>query len=329
MRRALAPTPIHVQLILSDLCNQDCGFCAYRMSSGLSTELFGTEKTHNPNRKIPTDKALSIIDECADLGVKAIQFTGGGEPTVHPDHLRIFRHAQILGIKTALVTNGIKLDPDAPEILSMDWIRVSVDAGTPQTYAGVRRVASSHWDRVWKNVKRLSDNYTGRLGIGFVVTPQNYLEVGKAAMMARAHGATNLRVGAVFSKDGVSYYGDLIPEIIESINDAKAQHDTNGFEVIDLFGRRLGDLEGGSPSDATCFYQHLTVYIGGDQNVYRCCNTAYTKAGLVGSLEGSALAEIIRTYLPFDARQCRYCQFIGQNTAIRSLVKEPADVDFV
>ena len=84
------------------------------MSAGLSTELFGAVQsggfTHNPNRKIKTEKALEIIDDCAAIGVKAIQFTGGGEPTVHPDHLELFLYAQELGIKTALVTNGVKLD---------------------------------------------------------------------------------------------------------------------------------------------------------------------------------------------------------------------------
>jgi Fe-coproporphyrin III synthase len=78
LRQGGTPRPIHVQLILSDLCNQDCHFCAYRMSAGLSNELFGTAETHNPNRKIPTPKALEIVEDCAELGVKAIQFTGGG-----------------------------------------------------------------------------------------------------------------------------------------------------------------------------------------------------------------------------------------------------------
>ena len=115
-RKGDTPKPIHVQLILSDLCNQDCHFCAYRMSAGFSTELFGTAKTHNPNRKIPTSKAYEILEDCKELGVKAIQFTGGGEPTVHPAHGLLFQCAQDLGMATALVTNGIKMNPCARHI---------------------------------------------------------------------------------------------------------------------------------------------------------------------------------------------------------------------
>src|SRR6185436_8088075 len=91
--------PPHVQLILSDLCNQDCSFCAYRMSGGFSSEQFaGPAGEKNPNRKIPTDKAIEILNDCAALGVKAVQFTGGGEPTVHPEHMKLFNHALGLGL---------------------------------------------------------------------------------------------------------------------------------------------------------------------------------------------------------------------------------------
>ena len=110
LRRGEVPKPVHVQLILSDLCNQSCVWCAYRSETGLSTELFKTATTINPNRKIETDKAKEILDDCFDMGVKAIQFTGGGEPTVHKDHLEIFSYAQTLQLETALVTNGIKLN---------------------------------------------------------------------------------------------------------------------------------------------------------------------------------------------------------------------------
>ena len=57
LRDGIAPAPVHVQLVLSDLCNQDCGFCAYRMSSGLSNELFPQGSRKNPNRMIDTAKA--------------------------------------------------------------------------------------------------------------------------------------------------------------------------------------------------------------------------------------------------------------------------------
>lgn len=328
LRRGQMPRPIHVQLILSDLCNQDCHFCAYRMSAGLSNELFGTAETHNPNRKIPTAKALEIVEDCGAMGVKAIQFTGGGEPTVHPDHLRIFARAQALGMETALVTNGVKLAPSDPAVLAMTWIRVSVDAGDEETYAAVRRVPAIHWGKMWANVRELARQFQGTLGMGFVVTPQNYHTIAAAAHLAREAGVANLRVGAVFSAEGPAYYGDLLPAIMDAVAAAK-ELSREGFEVVDLFGRRLSDLEAGAPDDPDCHYQYLTIYIGGDLSVYRCCNTAYTLAGKVGSLVDQRLRDALLEYGPFDARSCRFCQFIGQNKAIKALIDPPRHVNFV
>lgn len=330
LREGRVPAPVHVQMILSDLCNQDCGFCAYRMSSGLSNELFGTADTRNPNRKMPTQKALEIIEDCANLGVKAIQFTGGGEPTVHKDHLPIFERAQQLGMKTALVTNGVKLDPEHPAIRNMEWVRVSIDAGTPETYARIRCVSDVHWFKTWENITKLSHSCRGVVSIGFVLTPDNYREVSFAAALARSVGVRNMRIGAVFSTEGRDYYQGLEDEIREHIAAAKAL-ETEAFTVVDLFDRRIGDLDDGSPTEPLCGYQYLTTYIGGDLGVYRCCNTAYTRVGKVADLHHTRFRDLFtaQSFPAFDARQCRYCQFIGQNKILAALVKEPAHVEFV
>lgn len=330
LREGRRPVPIHVQLILSDLCNQDCGFCAYRMSTGLSNELFADEQGRkNPHRWIPTEKAKEIVEDCAEIGVMAIQFTGGGEPTVHPDHREVFTLAQNSGLETALVTNGIKMQPEHDAFQNMTWIRVSVDAGDPETYSEVRRVPIGHWEKVWTNIRTLAKTYEGTLGVGFVVTPGNYGGITMAARLAKHAGADNMRVGAVFSEEGTSFYGYELPLIIDAIEQAKAAVDGDGFELVDLFGRRLGDLEGGNPTDPDCNYQYLTMYIGGDLNVYRCCNTAYTSAGKVGSLKDQRLKDAVLAYDPFDARGCRYCQFLGQNAAIKALVERPTHHNFV
>ena len=78
-----------------------------------------------------------------------------------------------------------------------------------------------------------------------------------------------------------------------------------------------------------CCYQFLTTYIGGDLNVYRCCNTAYTQKGLIGNLRGQRFSDLKPKLFLFDARQCKFCQFRGQNKAIKALIDEPTHVNFV
>jgi len=297
------------------------------MSAGLSHELFPEGSRRNPNRMIPTPKAEEIIDDCAALGVKAIQFTGGGEPTMHPDYLALFARAQAHGIATALVTNGARIDPAHPAVQAMTWIRVSVDAGTPQTYARVRGVSEKHWGTVWEHVARLAHGCAGTVSVGFVVTPENFRELPDAAALAQAAGVANIRVGAVFSADGVAHYGLNLAQIRSVIAQARERF---GDLIVDLFDRRIDDLDHGRPTEPLCGYQHLSTYIGGDLGVYRCCNTAYTRAGKVADLHERRFRDLFGGPVqPFDATSCRFCQFRGQNAAIAATQRMPVHAEFV
>jgi MoaA/NifB/PqqE/SkfB family radical SAM enzyme len=330
LRRGILPAPVHVQLILSDLCNQDCSFCAYRMSGGLSTEMFADADTghHNPNRRIETDKAIEILEDCHEMGVRAIQFTGGGEPTAHRDWDTLIHIAQKFGMETGLVTNGVRLKwCEAVEKLT--WLRVSVDAGSEAAYTRIRRVSPKHWKWVWGNIETIATVYTGTFGVGYVVTPDNYGGISACAKRARNAGVDNFRIGAVFSSHGLDFYSGVRMEwILEEIEKAK-ELETDDFKIMDLFGRRFGDLEAKSPEHEFCGYQYFTTYIGADLNVYRCCNTAYTKKGMLGSLKDTRLRDFVPQIAPFDARKCTYCQFQGQNEAINAVLQAPEHPEFV
>jgi MoaA/NifB/PqqE/SkfB family radical SAM enzyme len=334
--------PAQVQLILSDLCNQDCHFCSYRMSGGFSSEQFAGENGEkNPNRKIATAKALEILDDCQSLGVKAIQFTGGGEPTVHPDHLHIFEYAQNLGLETSLVTNGIVFRPGWEQVLPlMKWVRISIDAGTSAEYAAVRRVKPDFYDKALGHVQALATEIKKQgtdclLGVGYVITRENWTDVYEGVRRIRDTGAANVRLSAMFSTEGAAYYDGVYDDIKAEIERVKTLA-ADDFKVVDLFGDRISDLVQHAPDYEFCGYQQFNVYIGGNLRVYRCCTTAYTKHGEVGDLTNQRLSSWFYSqqkkdaYAQFDARTCKTCQFNSKNRVIGYLVgDEPLHVNFV
>lgn len=333
MREGNSPVPVHVQFVLSDLCNHDCSFCAYRISDGLSTELFKTAETHNPNRRIETSRAATLLREMADVGVRAVQFTGGGEPTVHQSFEELVGLAQSLGMQTGLVTNGIRVNPESKVIRSLSWIRISVDAGTEETYCRVRRVASSHWKKLWQNLEALSALILEgvRVSAGFVVTNDNAAELPEFISRCANAGIAQARVGAMFTERGAAYYEneELCREAIDRATQIARQR---GVDLVNMFPRRMQDLRDGHPSDPFCGYQYLTTYIGADLCVYRCCNTAYTTRGKIGDLRSLSFKYFLERRQindGFDARGCHFCQFNGQNAAIASAIREPDDADFV
>jgi MoaA/NifB/PqqE/SkfB family radical SAM enzyme len=342
LRRGHQVVPAQVQLILSDLCNQDCHFCAYRATGGFSTEQFAGEYGEkNPNRKIPTKKAVEIIDDCASLGVKAIQFTGGGEPTVHPDHLLLFEYAQNLGLETSLVTNGVLFRDGWENVLpKMKWVRISIDAGSAAEYAAVRRVKPEFYATALSHVAMLAAEIKQQgtycvLGVGYVVTRENWADAYEGVALIRAAGAHNVRLSAMFSTEGASYYEGVYDDIKAEIERIKTLA-TDEFDVVDLFGDRISDLVQHSPDYEFCGYQQFNCYIGGNLRVYRCCTTAYTKHGEVGDLTNQRFASWFYSqqkqdaYAQFNARTCNTCQFNGKNRVISYLIDaEPTHVNFV
>ncbi len=323
--------PTHLQIIISDLCNQDCHFCAYRMEGGFSTALFKDEEGNkNPKRFIPTEKAKEILDDCARLGVPAVEFTGGGEPTVHPDCFEIISHAQSLGLQTGLVTNGILLNRARDEVLEkLTWLRISLDAGTPETYERIRK--SKAWGKALEAMERSGSLEGPLVGVGFVVTRENYKELAQSAFLVKKCGIPYIRVSAMFSDGGALYYTGIEEEINRQRLEAKKLEDSK-FKVVDFFDDRIGDLRSAKPDYKFCGYQQFVVYIGGNQKVYTCCTNAYTPHGEIGDLKNQSFAswlKFTRRY-DFDARGCHHCQFNDKNRVVNFLLEnKPAHVDFV
>lgn len=321
------PDPVHVEMVLSDWCNMSCHFCAYRMPGYSSNQLFQLEpgqsrRARNPRRFMPEAKAREIIADCQKLGTKAVQFTGGGEPCTHSAFIDIVSCAQKAGLDTALVTNGSNLVEAEwwPVLAKMAWIRVSVDAGTPETYMRTREVGRGMWDRVVTGIRDFAEylNHEGAptvLGAGYVVTPSNWTEMETGVRLLRDLGVHNVRLGLMFNPKGSTPYKEHREEIEKLARKCEQELSRTGFTVINRVSEKLGELDAGSPDFEFCSYQHLTTYIGADLNVYRCCVLAYNLRGKVGSLENQSFLELWRSqekqgnFTGFDARDCERCQF--------------------
>lgn len=308
--------PVHVQLIPSDLCNQACSFCAYRDPGYTSSKLFHVAGNYNPNRKMPIAKALEVLEDCAEMGVRAVSFTGGGEPTVHPDLQKMMDRASELGLRWSLVTNGVLLNKF--DVSKAAWVRISLDAATAKTYSSIRKVPEHHFDRALASVK-------GN-GVGFVVTPENWREVVQATILVKSWGAKYIRIGSQVAEDNV--WGqdlDLI-EHVKGLCRVAELEAGDGFEVFNRFERVFDGEE--IPEDSLCGYQYFTTYIGADQNLYRCCVYAYNPRGLLGTIKDKRFKEAWeQSDLGIDARACRHCNFRSINKKIvEHLAEDPSAV---
>lgn len=331
--------PVHIHLIVSDLCNQACTFCAYRDEDYSSNQLFGIgegdNRNNNPNRMIPGQKVLEILSDAHEMGVKAIQFTGGGEPTLHPQFNSFldFCHGRM---DIGIVSNGVRWSNETIEHgRRAMWVRISIDAGTAETYSGIRKVSARHFNAACETVRSLSDG-NAVVGVGFVVTNENWREITKGVKLAKELGANNIRLSAVFQSEDERYFNEFYEDAAELCRAAKQEYDGDGFTVFNNFGTRLADLRAKSPDYSLCGFHHLTTYIGGDQNMYRCCVTAYNGLGLLGSLKDRRFKEawfsedVQGKINGFDAHSCPRCMYNDQNRyIIYAMQDSPAHSNFV
>lgn len=339
IREGKPSRPMHVDLILSDLCNQSCKFCSYRMEGYQANQMF------DDSRMMTEEKAYEILEDCRDLGVKGIVFQGGGEPTVHYRFPEIFSRACDYGkdgIRAALISNGVRIGMElATIVVRAAWVRISLDAATEETYCAVRRVHPSHWAKAKQAVRNLREQSDKQktdcvIGVGFVVTPDNWKEIIDAAKLAKELGADNFRISAQFSNQDEKLFEGFHAEAAQLAKNAESLSDEH-FTVYNRFSDRLEDLSLKNPEDKLCGYQFFTTYIGADLNVYRCCGYAYNERGLVGSLKTQRFKDFwlsqerFDNQANFDGRGCERCQFrkINQTLAYTLDPKPQLHEEFV
>jgi wyosine [tRNA(Phe)-imidazoG37] synthetase (radical SAM superfamily) len=103
---------------------------------------------------------MKIASNVCDMDIQSISWTGGGEPTLNPklnDAIKYIKNNS--KIKMGLYTNGTllsKFDLFDTLVSSLEWIRISIDAGKKQSYDKLRLTNSkNNFDIVLENIEKL------------------------------------------------------------------------------------------------------------------------------------------------------------------------------
>lgn len=98
---------LNVEISLSGICKAGCPWCFYR--------------GHMSGKLMDAARCDRAIKEIIGLGGKAITWSGGGEPTAHPDLPRLIEDNP--GISHGLFTNALYPCAIKPELLK--WVRIT------------------------------------------------------------------------------------------------------------------------------------------------------------------------------------------------------------
>jgi MoaA/NifB/PqqE/SkfB family radical SAM enzyme len=328
LKKGIQTNPIQLHLMPDNRCNHSCNFCSYKLFKNKNNERFDCKSY------IPKEKILELIDDFSDMGGKAIEITGGGCPLIYPYKTELINKIIEKGLDYALVTNGTLLTEDFAKIIApkISWVRISIDAGKESTYTTIRCSKKDDFKKALNSIvlfRKYAQHKEFKLGVGFVITNDNYLEVYDACKLFKDLGADNVRISAIFHPDGIKYFSKKVLKIGTDLSKKAETLNNSTFKVYNLFSERILNLETAVQDYKFCGTKELLCVVGGNCEVYLCCSLAFNKKGLIGSIKNQSFKELWSSKEKTDMfnnfnvqKRCTYaCLYEQRNKYINDLIE--------
>lgn len=267
--------PLHIRMYPTNKCNAKCKWCCYA----------DMDRTLELDYKEMQD----IINLFSFLGTKAITFSGGGEPTLHPKLSEILEYSSHKGINNGLVTNGLiwgqkKLNLKLESELLV-WARVSV----------INTTGSYNTDIITNLIDNLPNT---NIGVSFVVTEGVNI---KLAQEICKIASKTLRLNHIkFIQDSFVIDKDEPMKEIEA--------NCNKLTDKAFFVLRNTPTKGVK----NCNVSLLKPVIGADGYVYPCCDVQHAIGDvrdLVQNFRMCKAKDFCQIITPFDGSKCTKCYY--------------------
>ncbi|MCP4602602.1 MAG: radical SAM protein [Proteobacteria bacterium] len=278
--------PVHVRIKPTNICNHRCKYCAY---SDSTLDKFGKDFGRN-NLSIPHEKMVEIVDDIIAMDVKAVTFSGGGEPFVYSHFLETIRKLAESPVKFASLTNGSRLKGELAEIFAHHgtWLRVSIDGWDDESYSSYRNVRIGSFSNVMGNMERFKKLGGGcYLGVSLIVDKENASHIHEFLCRMKTIGVDSVKISPCLVSDdhGATniYHRPFFMRVREQLEKSISELNDDTFEILDAYNELNDKYE---KDYKWCPYVQLLPVIGADLNVYSCPDKAYNLGkGVVGSIK--------------------------------------------
>lgn len=174
--------PITIDMALTQACQYNCHFCYAKLQ-------------RNKPHRITFEVMKNFVDDCAEIGVKAISLVSDGESTANPIYKDVIRYIKSKEIDVAMASNGYILEKEAlEEILPyLTYLRFNFSAGESKRYSEIMGVPESYFYKVCENIKeavriKKENNHAVTLGMQMVLMPQDADQILPLAKLGKELG---------------------------------------------------------------------------------------------------------------------------------------------
>jgi MoaA/NifB/PqqE/SkfB family radical SAM enzyme len=327
--------PLHVRLKPTNVCNHNCRYCAYR------AEDLQLGQDMNLQDYIPREKMLEIVDDLAVMGVRAVTFSGGGDPFCYPYLLETVERLAETKIRFAALTNGTRLTGRLAELFARHatWLRISMDGWDDGSYMMYRGCPDGEFSRILANMEAFKKIGGGcYLGVCLVIDHSNCSHIYELIRTLQEVGVDSVKVSpCIISNNGAennAYHLPIFTMVKEQAARAVSDFSGKDFEIFDSYHTQLETF---TKSYHWCPHLQISPVIGADLNVYSCHDKAYNlRDGLLGSIRDACFKDFWasdnnRFYAIDPARVCNHhCVVDSSNVQILEYLNaDPDHLDFV
>ena len=296
LQRGERPPPVSVEIDLSNRCSLGCEWChfAYTHTRG---PLAG--KREKPAGAVAggdlmdRELAASILDQLAAIGTRAVIWTGGGEPTLHPEFTWIIQYAAACGLDQGIYTNGAHLKSPAVYWVRrhLTWAYVSLDECDAESYKRSKGVDA--FERACRGVRNLvAADGDAAIGVGFLLHQDNWYRADEMLALGRELGASyvQFRPTILYSQDSpgeVDGPTDWVTFATRTLERLAREPD-----VIADLDRFAAYRDWRGHGYRTCWFSGLSTVITPNGKVWRCVNKREHAGAELGDLSRESFADI-------------------------------------
>jgi cyclic pyranopterin phosphate synthase len=330
--------PIYVEVSPVSFCNQRCLFC-------------GLDFAQVDKLRLDTAAACNALADMARLGVKSVMFAGEGEPLLHTGLADMVRSASKSGLDVSITTNGSMGNPELWQRLvpHLSWLRFSVDAGSPATYAAVHGVKENAFEITLESIRhalavRNTEGSNCTIGVQFLLIDENLSDLELAVQTFGALGVDYVSFKPysehpqMLKKNGLKYSAQLITTI-----DALVQRHRHTFKNTRVIFRKAATeaYASGAKAFEHCGALPFWGYISSNGDFYTCSVFIHDQRFKIGNIYQDRMDDILfgeqrRISVAFGSKdleighECRVnCRMARINEFLDMLSKRPEHLNFI